>query len=111
MENALVTMTLLSLSLMLTGGFYVKIPVWLEWIKYISPFKYNINDAFKLPTVPLQLVCRYGYASLVLVQFKGLKTQCDGSDILPSCVLNPSGSANGAEVLSFLDIQVSRRKK
>jgi len=39
-ERAVVVMTLVSLSLMLTGGFFVQnIPSFFSWVQYLSPFK------------------------------------------------------------------------
>ena len=39
-EKAMTAMTLISLGLMLTGGFFASnIPVFFEWIQYLSPFK------------------------------------------------------------------------
>jgi hypothetical protein len=39
-EKAIMVMTLVSLSLMLTGGYFVEnIPGFFHWITFLSPFK------------------------------------------------------------------------
>jgi hypothetical protein len=39
-ETAVTVMTLASLALLLTGGFFVRnMPTFFSWIKYLSPFK------------------------------------------------------------------------
>jgi hypothetical protein len=39
-------MVVISLTTMAAGGFYVQnIPVWLEWVKYLSPFKFGYEAA------------------------------------------------------------------
>ena len=44
MDRALTTTTLVSLLMMIVGGFYVEnVPSFLVWIKYISPFKYSFD--------------------------------------------------------------------
>jgi hypothetical protein len=39
-ESAITAMTIASLALFLTGGYFVQnIPVFFSWIRYLSPFK------------------------------------------------------------------------
>jgi len=45
-EKAMTIMVVISLTTMAAGGFYVQnIPVWLEWVKYLSPFKFGYEAA------------------------------------------------------------------
>lgn len=49
MEKAMTVMTVLSLGLMLLGGFFIEnVPSWLEWGKYLSPFKYSFDASRQL---------------------------------------------------------------
>ena len=44
MDRALTATTLVSLLMMIVGGFYVEnVPSFLHWIRYISPFKYSFD--------------------------------------------------------------------
>ena len=49
MEKAMTTMTVVSLGLMLLGGFFIQnVPEWLVWGKYLSPFKYSFDASRQL---------------------------------------------------------------
>ena len=49
LEKAMTTMTVVSLGLMLLGGFFIQnVPTWLEWGKYLSPFKYSFDASRQL---------------------------------------------------------------
>jgi len=49
MEHGLAAMTVLSLCLMVAGGFFVRdIVPWLSWIKFLSPFKYAYDASVQL---------------------------------------------------------------
>ncbi|CAJ1946109.1 unnamed protein product [Cylindrotheca closterium] len=49
METAMATMTVMSLGLMLFGGFFIEnVPFWLTWGKYLSPFKYSFDASRQL---------------------------------------------------------------
>lgn len=73
-EKAMVIATLVSLALMLTGGYFIEnLPNFVRWIRYISPFKYSYN------------------ACLILVFNQ--KIPCDGSNLIEQCV-------NGATYVS-----------
>lgn len=48
MERAMTVMTVVSLALLLLGGFFVdNVPTWLDWGIFLSPFKYSF-DASRL---------------------------------------------------------------
>lgn len=88
-EKGMVVMTVVSLGLMAVGGFFVEnIPPFVEWIKYLSPFKYAFDASQQLTfdrAVP-----------------------CDGSGALESyCFGNAEGYATVQEVNEYLDIQGS----
>ena len=88
-EKGMVVMTVVSLALMVVGGFFVQesVPVWMSWLGYLSPFKYSYNGSVQLifdKPVP-----------------------CDGSDYLSYCVANPNGEAPVSEVLKSLGVSGS----
>ena len=90
MQQALTTMTIFALFLMLVGGFFVQDPpVFIAWGKYISPFKYAFDS------------------SVQLVFHRPLP--CDGSGALAS--LCPPGSegtfVDGADVAASVGVQGS----
>lgn len=89
MEKAMMVMTVCALALMLLGGFFVdNIPSFLEWGKYLSPFKYSYD------------------ASLQFVFDKDVP--CDGSGALEQlCGGADTGYATADEVLDFLGVQGS----
>jgi ABC-type multidrug transport system ATPase subunit/ABC-type multidrug transport system permease subunit len=65
-EKAMVIATLVSMFLMLTGGYFIKnLPSFVHWIRYISPFKYSYDSCLRL------------------VYYYDLK--CDRGDILVEC--------------------------
>merc|ERR1719502_1424151 len=82
-------MTVVSLLLMLVGGFFVEnVPAFLKWAKYLSPFKYSFD------------------ASLQLV-FKE-PVPCDGSGALEEiCGGNDTGYAQPEQVIQYLGVQGS----
>ena len=48
-EKAMVTATLVSLALMLCGGYYVQnLPPFISWVRYLSPFKYSYDACVQL---------------------------------------------------------------
>lgn len=48
-EKAMVIATLVSLALMLTGGYFVQnLPPFVRWIRYLSPFKYSYDACLQL---------------------------------------------------------------
>ena len=88
-EKAMVIMTVIALGLMAVGGFFVEnIPPFVEWIKYLSPFKYAFDASQQLTfdrPVP-----------------------CDGSGTLEMyCFDNDSGYVSVSEVYEYLNIQGS----
>jgi ABC-type multidrug transport system permease subunit len=89
MEKAMTTMTVSSLGLMLLGGFFIEnVPVWLDWAKYLSPFKYSFD------------------ASRQLVFDRDVP--CDGSGALEAlCGGLDTGSVRGEDVVKFLGVQGS----
>jgi ABC-type multidrug transport system ATPase subunit len=87
-EKGMVVMTVISLGLMVVGGFFVRqIPFWITWLGYISPFKYSYN------------------ASVQLVFDKPVP--CDGSGVLSACGGASSGAASVQDVLKFLGVEFS----
>jgi ABC-type multidrug transport system permease subunit len=89
MEKAMTVMTVFSLALMLLGGFFVEnVPSWLEWGKFLSPFKYSFD------------------ASRQLIFDRDVP--CDGSGALESlCGGSSEGSVPPQDVIDFLNIQGS----
>lgn len=88
LERGMVIMTVVSLGLMVVGGFFVRtLPVWMVWLGYLSPFKYSYNSS-------VQLVF-------------DRPVPCDGSKVLSVCAGGSSGSASVEEVLQFLGVQYS----
>jgi ABC-type multidrug transport system permease subunit len=89
MEKAMTIMTVVALALMLLGGFFVEnVPFWLEWGKYISPFKYSFD------------------ASRQLVFDRDVP--CDGSGaLLDLCGGSSEGFVAPEEIIDFLAIQGS----
>lgn len=87
LEKAITAMTVVTLFLMLLGGFFVQnIPFWLEWAKYLSPFKYAFDSS-------LQLVF-------------DRPVPCDGSGALGELCAN-GGSVPAADILASQGIQGS----
>jgi hypothetical protein len=89
MEKGMTAMTVISLFLALLGGFFVEnIPSFLQWAKFLSPFKYAFD------------------ASLPLV-FND-PVPCDGSGALETlCDKSGTGYASADDVISFLGVQGS----
>lgn len=88
LEKGMVIMTVAALSLMVVGGFFVRIiPTWLLWLGYISPFKYSYNSS-------VQLVFNQ-------------PVPCDGSKVLAACQGGAVGYASEEDVLEFLGVQYS----
>ncbi|GAX20870.1 ATP-binding cassette, subfamily G (WHITE), member 1 [Fistulifera solaris] len=87
LQHAITTMTVSMLFLMLLGGFFVEnIPSFVEWAKYLSPFKYAFDS------------------SLQLVVDRDLP--CDDSGVLDE-LCNADGFAPVDEVLDFIGVQGS----
>jgi len=89
MEKAITTMTVVTLALMLLGGFFVQnVPSWIVWAKYLSPFKYAFDSS-------LQLVF-------------DRPVPCDGSGALgPLCGNSTTAYAPANEVLDYIGVQGS----
>ena len=88
LERGMVIMTVAALGLMVVGGFFVReIPGWMEWMGYVSPFRYSYN------------------ASVQLVFDRPVP--CDGSGVLAACGGDNGGEASVADVLGFLGVQGS----
>jgi len=86
LEKALTAMTVVGLATMLLGGFFVtNVPSFLEWGKYLSPFKYAF-DASRLIIFQDNIPCDGSGA---------LEDICEGSD---------QGYATPEEIHSFLGI-------
>lgn len=85
MDRALTTTTLVSLLMMIVGGFYVEnVPSFLGWIKYISPFKYSFD------------ACR----SIVFNE----PVPCDGSGALQDLCNNGQEFVSPDDLKTFLEI-------
>lgn len=89
MEKAMTSMTVVSLGMMLLGGFFVQnVPSFIAWGKYISPFKYSFDAS----------------RQLVFDQ----PVPCDGSHALEGlCTGNGTGYVSPADVINYLHIQGS----
>mmetsp|Transcript_59354 Transcript_59354/g.126201 ORF Transcript_59354/g.126201 Transcript_59354/m.126201 type:complete len:760 (+) Transcript_59354:109-2388(+) len=89
MEKGMVVMTIVSLSLMVVGGFFVRnIPSWILWMGYLSPFKYSYNSS-------VQLVF-------------DRPVPCDGSGVIAACSDYPATQfATEEQVREFLGVQFS----
>ena len=88
MEKGMVIMTVIALSLMVVGGFFVRqIPSWILWLGYLSPFKYSYNSS-------VQLVFNQ-------------PVPCDGSGLLAACDGGSEGFASTQDVLEFLGVEFS----
>ena len=89
MERAMTVMTVVSLFLMLLGGFFVdNVPTWLDWGKFASPFKYSFD------------------ASRQLIFDRNVP--CDGSGALENlCGGAAEGDVPPEDVIDFLEIQGS----
>jgi len=87
MEKGMTAMTVISLALALLGGFFVEnVPSFLQWAKFLSPFKYAFD------------------ASLPLVFDEPVP--CDGSGALESlCGGSSTGYAASEDVISYLGVQ------
>lgn len=88
MEQGMVVMTVVSLGLMVVGGFFVRnVPSWILWLGYLSPFKYSYNSS-------VQLVFNK-------------PVPCDGSGLLSACEGQDTGYATEEEVLDYLGVEWS----
>ena len=89
MEKVIVVATIVMLTLLLVGGFFVtNIPTWLAWLKFLSPFQYSYEAGMSFQYD----VGRDG-------------TTCDGSFTIPACVGQPVGTPlSGDEVLDHLGV-------
>ena len=90
LQKAITTMTVFTLALMLLGGFFVEnIPAFIEWAKYMSPFKYSFDSA------------------LLLVFNRDVP--CDGSGELQELCNNGAteGFAKAKDVRDFIGLQGS----
>jgi len=88
MEKGMVVMTVVALSLMVVGGFFVRnVPAWILWMGYLSPFKYSYNSS-------VQLVF-------------DRPVPCDGSGLLSVCNDPNTEFATERDVLDFLGVEFS----
>jgi len=88
LEKAMVVMVVVSLTLMVLGGFFVQnIPSFLTWLKFFSPFKYAFD------------------ASQQLVFNKPVP--CDGSGILEQCKGGDEGFVSTEDMIEFTGAQGS----
>lgn len=89
LQKGMTIMTVLALSLMLVGGFFVQnVPSFVQWVKYLSPFKYAFDTSQRL--------------------IFDRPVPCDGSGALEElCNGEATGSATPDEILEFLDVQGS----
>lgn len=90
LQKAITTMTVATLALMLLGGFFVEnIPEFIEWAKFLSPFKYAFDS------------------SLLLIFDHDVP--CDGSGVLQELCGSgaTTGFADPKEVRDFIGIQGS----
>ncbi|CAF2241320.1 unnamed protein product [Rotaria magnacalcarata] len=91
LQHAITAATVLLMSLMLVGGFFVRnLPHWLGvWGKWLSFFKYAYNACLQL-------------------QFKGGQIyKCIDGSYVASCRNNPNGTFKSHEALEFFDYGIS----
>lgn len=87
-EKAMTIMVVISLTTMAAGGFYVQnIPAWLEWVKYLSPFKFGYEAA-------QQMIFDSG-------------VRCDGSGVLAEYCTEGVEYASRDQVLDFINSEGS----
>uniref|UniRef100_A0A7S2HUD0 ABC transporter domain-containing protein n=1 Tax=Helicotheca tamesis TaxID=374047 RepID=A0A7S2HUD0_9STRA len=88
-DRAMTLTVVLSLALLLVGGFFVdNMPSFIQWVKYLSPFKYSFDSS-------LQMVF-------------DRDVPCDGSGVLELiCGGRSEGHATSEEVNDFLGVQGS----
>ncbi len=83
-ERAMTIMVVISLTSMAAGGFYVQnIPIWLEWVKYTSPFK-------------------FGYEASQIMIFDS-PVKCDGSGVLAAYCTEGVEYATREQILEFIN--------
>mmetsp|Transcript_5492 Transcript_5492/g.7206 ORF Transcript_5492/g.7206 Transcript_5492/m.7206 type:complete len:586 (-) Transcript_5492:52-1809(-) len=89
LEQAITTMTVGALFLMLVGGFFAENPpAWIDWAKFLSPFKYSFDSS-------LQLI----FSRDVPCDGSGaLEVLCDGKDV---------GYVSAEDLHEFIGIQGS----
>lgn len=88
MDRAFTTITILALTMMIVGGFYVEnVPSFIAWVKYISPFKYSFD------------ACR-------IIIFND-PVPCDGSGELQELCNNGQVFASPEDLQEFLEIDGS----
>jgi ABC-type multidrug transport system permease subunit len=89
MDRAMTSLTVVALSMMLLGGFYVEnVPVFVSWLKFLSPFKYAFD------------------ASRQIIFDRNIP--CDGSGQLQDlCIDATTESVSREELLDFLGVQGS----
>jgi hypothetical protein len=89
MDRAMTSMTVIALTMMLLGGFYVEnVPVFVSWLKFLSPFKYAFD------------------ASRQIIFDRNIP--CDGSGQLQDlCIDATTESVSREELLDFLGVQGS----
>eukprot|EP00538_Stauroneis_constricta_P004422 CAMPEP_0119546338 /NCGR_PEP_ID=MMETSP1352-20130426/805_1 /TAXON_ID=265584 /ORGANISM="Stauroneis constricta, Strain CCMP1120" /LENGTH=818 /DNA_ID=CAMNT_0007591033 /DNA_START=20 /DNA_END=2476 /DNA_ORIENTATION=- len=88
MDRALTIATVLTLSTMLMGGFYVEnIPSFISWAKYLSPFKYSFD------------------ASRFVIFDRDMP--CDGSGQLQDLCASATDTVKRDDLLDFLGVEQS----
>jgi hypothetical protein len=88
MDRAMTAVTIVALTMMLLGGFYVEnVPVFIDWVKYLSPFKYAFD------------------ASQAIIFDRPVP--CDGSGVLQDLCNDGQESASPEDVTAFLKIDGS----
>lgn len=76
-QNGQAIATILMLSLMLVGGYYVTdIPVWIAWVKYVSVIYWGWNLMLKVQFRNMPVPC----TDLTLAEAAALNGQCDVAD-------------------------------
>jgi hypothetical protein len=88
MDRAMTCITVIALSMMLLGGFYVEnVPGFVSWAKYLSPFKYAFDAS----------------RSIVFDR----PVPCDGSGELQDLCSDGQESASPEDLLIFLEVDGS----
>lgn len=101
LQKAIVACALSMLTSMLVGGFFIEtIPSWLDWLKYLSVFKYAYHGAMWFEFPPHRRVeCING---LYVPECQGTTKFVEGDEVLDALNVQGSAAFNIGMLLVFL---------